>query len=588
MSQPKSETYRLSGRPAVALITNHGYPGVDIPFGGAPDTGGQNMYVNTLAQALDSLGYRVTIFARGGFPNFADSSTRKEPEYLSGYIRYVFVPGGGDEFIRKEDIAIALDEQTDWLDAFIRQEAAERGRPPWAVYEFFNTHYWDAAILGLRLIERWRSDVVAKVVGEVLEGAVPAEAIEAMRATCHRQSLGEAPIYHLGRILLENSGSPSVSWIERARIAATQLANQSDVTEEQAIKEIVGSVEETLSVSKDRMASALHDIVAADAVGAAVLRLFPERAKWLELDLDIVDRHVWTPHSLGSLKQENFRDQPPEVVRPLKFCERRSHERAISDRTRTFVATSSEIAERLRTRYRVAGDRIFYFPPCVDTDVFRPRRDDELESAYKYLSEISGVAIETLRAGLIVFETSRMDQTKRKDLILDAFADIAGQRDDVFLFIGGGPEKDLFRSLNARRQGNPILAKKAFLTGFIPEEFIGPLFSIADIYVSPSEMEGFGMSVSQAAASGCAVVASDLTPFAVQYVPDDALVVRAGDVQGFAWAIRRLVDDEQDRKRRADRLLEKVKDFEWKALTSTFLEHLRQRGFTIAHGRTGK
>ncbi len=29
---------------------------------------------------------------------------------------------GGDEFIRKEDIAIALDEQVEWLDAFVRQQ----------------------------------------------------------------------------------------------------------------------------------------------------------------------------------------------------------------------------------------------------------------------------------------------------------------------------------------------------------------------------------------------------------------------------------------------------------------------------------
>ena len=69
--------YDQSKRPAVALITNHGYAGAEIPVGGALDTGGQNLYVNSLARALDALGYRVTIFARGGFPHFGSNRLRR-------------------------------------------------------------------------------------------------------------------------------------------------------------------------------------------------------------------------------------------------------------------------------------------------------------------------------------------------------------------------------------------------------------------------------------------------------------------------------------------------------------------------------
>jgi hypothetical protein len=140
------------------LITNHGYAGVVIPSGGAPDTGGQNVYVNALAGALSDLGYRVTIVARGGFPFFGSDRVRTGVDFLSDYVRYVFVPGGGDEFIRKEDIAIALDEEIAWLEAFIQREADERGVRPWEAYELVNTHYWDAAVMGMGLAERWRND----------------------------------------------------------------------------------------------------------------------------------------------------------------------------------------------------------------------------------------------------------------------------------------------------------------------------------------------------------------------------------------------------------------------------------------------
>jgi glycosyltransferase involved in cell wall biosynthesis len=582
-----SEVYRQSDRPAVALISNHGYAGVEIPLGGAPDTGGQNLYVNSLAEALDRLGYRVTVFTRGGFPHFGNGRIREEEEFLTNYVRYVYVPGGGDTFIRKEDIAVALDEEVDWIDAFIRREAGQRGLPPWAVYEFVNTHYWDAAILGTRLVERWRNDTVANVITKLFEKAAKPERMKQLKEARHWSALGEAPTYHIGRFLLDSTDSASVPLAERVREAVKSYAWATGINETTAIKEVVESAEEALETAKNRTAPALHEIVVSDAVGAAILRLFPRQAQWLQSDLETVDRHVWTPHSLGSLKQENFRDQPPEVCRALKFCERRSHERTICDRTSAFAATSFEIAEHLRTHYRVPGERIFYFPPCVDPAVFRPYADDEISPTYDYLSRLSGVAVEKLKSAVIVFETSRMDQTKRKDILLDAFAEVAHEHDDVYLFIGGGPENELFQALTARRDANDHLKGRAFLTGFIPDEHIAPLFSLADMYVSPSEMEGFGMSVLQAAASGAAVVASHLTPFAVRYVPQDAIIVRAGDVAGFAGAMKQLIDHEADRGERAERLRAKAQELNWALQTDNLLEHLRQRGFSIARGRVG-
>jgi glycosyltransferase involved in cell wall biosynthesis len=563
--------------PAIALITNHGYAGVEIPFGGAPDTGGQNKYVNTLALTLEGLGYAVTIFARGGFPHYESDRLREGIEHLSEHVRYVYVPGGGDRFIRKEEIAVALDEELDWLASFIETKAAggggERARDPWAVYEIVNTHYWDAAVLGVGLVQRWRDDAAWCVVERICKGAVDQQHLDELGRDRHWRSLGAAPAHQIGRVLLAGVGCPGAGLWDRVREAAGRFAQVHDLDAADVVRR-VGRVE----------GGALAELAAADALGRAVLAMLPDEQATLDRDLRAADRHVWTPHSLGVLKAENFKDRPPEVVRALRFCERRSHERMVCGATRAFAATSNEIAERLRSDFGVATDRIFYFPPCVDAGVFRPRDEAELGDAYRYLAEVSGVDEQVLRRSRIVFETSRMDRTKRKDLLIEAFADVAGRHDDAYLFIGGGPDNELFRELAALRDSTPGLTGRAFLTGFIPEEHIGPLLALADVYVSPSEMEGFGMSVLQAAASGTAVVASDLTPFAVQYVPDDALVVDAGDVGGFADAINRLLDNENDRRDRARRLLEKARGLDWPAQARGFLDHLRQHGFTIAHG----
>ncbi len=575
--------FESARRPDVALITNHGYAGVEIPVGGAPDTGGQNMYVNALALALDRLGYRVTIFARGGFPFFESDRTRSEPEFLSEHVRYIYVPGGGDDFIRKEDIAVALDEQVDWLDGFIREEARARSVEPWQVYEFVNTHYWDAAVLGVRLVERWRNDVAARVLVRLLDGVVEADALEAMQADRHWRALGEAPVFHLGSMLLECEGSPATPIPQRVQACASHWV-AACCKGANCVNVITETVAEALDQVQTSMAPALHPVVAADALGVALLTLSPDVAEGLKADLEQIDRHVWTPHSLGELKDENYRNRPAEVRRDLKFCERRDHERMICDRTAAFAATSTEIAERLRTHYRVPVEHIFYFPPCVDAETFRRYKPEEVEGTYAYLAEVSGLPVEQIKASKLIFETSRMDHTKRKDLLLDAFAQVASDVDDALMFIGGGPNNEVFAQLGRQLADLPALEGRAFLTGFIPEEHIGPLFSMADVYMSASEMEGFGMSVSQAAAAQTAVISSDLIPFSVQYVPEDAVVMPAGDVEDFASALRRLLTDDDERDWRAAGLAEKVRVLDWERQADTFLSYLRRSGMRVAEG----
>ncbi len=561
----------MSGsRPEVALITNHGYAGVEIPLGGAPDTGGQNFYVNQLAAALERLGYAVTIFARGGFPFFGSDRLREGTEQLSAHVRYVYVPGGGDAFIRKEDIAVALDEQLEWLDAFVRQEASRRQCRPWEVYEFVNTHYWDAAVLGIGLVDRWIGDVAARLVLDVLDGVIDEGAAGALWRDRAWRAVGGCPAGAVGALLLESGGSPAealASWAARRQVSVAE--------------EIVERLGARVQEASRRSAPALLPLRRALCLGEAVLEAWEACGRDAGA-FDAVDRHVWTPHSLGELKNLNYRGKPASVRRDLKFCERRNHERVVCDWTRAFAATSGEIASHLVTHYGVDAGSIFYFPPCVDATLFRPYGGEERERTYRYLSRVSGVPAGELARARIVFETSRMDRTKRKDVLLEAFALVAADVPDVYLFVGGGPENEVFAELSALRDSLPALEGRAFLTGFLPDEEMYPLFSIADVFVTPSEMEGFGMSASQAAAAGTALVSSDLVPFATLYVPDDALIVPAGDVRGFAAAIGRLLADDAERTRRAARLAEATGELDWDVQTQRFIEHLIARGMSVA------
>ncbi len=520
----RSSFEAASARPDAMLITNHGYAGVEIPIGGAPDTGGQVFYVNAMARALDELGWRVTIVARGGFPRFDGEGMRMGREYLTDHVRYLFVPGGGVEFIPKEEIAVALDEQTAWLDGFVRAEADARGVRPWEVYALINSHYWDAAAIGLELTRGWRDDRAAELLAELCAGEVSPDVLRREREACRSTALGGQFPYHVGRVLMG---------------------------------------------AQDRV-----DLRDAQQRGEQWLAAKDPDGRWRDA-LAAVDRHVWTPHSLGALKEDNFRDKPHTVVRPLQFVQRRNHERAIAARVRAFAATSAEIAERLHTHYDVDPDAIFDFPPCVDRTRFRPYTDDELELTYAWLSEQSGVPAARLAAGKVVFEASRNDHTKRKDRVLRAFDRAAEGLDDVFAFVAGGPDNDVHDELTAIRDASERLTARSFLLrGRIPDEVLFPLFSLADIYCTPSEMEGFGMSAAQAAAAGTAVVSSDLVPFSVQYGGDAVWVVPAGDEAGFVEALRALLTDDDDRRRRGTAGLEVTRALDWVEVTRAFVRRV--------------
>lgn len=570
----KSDSFQQ--RPRIAHITNHGYGGVIVPTGGAPDTGGQNVYVNAVVRAMVELGYHVTVFARGGFPFFEQEKIREGIEAYGEHARYVYVPGGGNEFVRKEDIAYALDEEVDWLEEFIAKEAEELECRPWEVYEIVNTHYWDAGVMGMNLVHRWRSLRAREMIIELLDGTLGEEQAKRLADLDNYSAVGTTPDFFIGELLFESTDelltpaeriAASITTWGEARRPANKVA--------EAVSKAIAQYEERVV----ELSPALSSLVAADVVGGAALSL-------AELpfgsELARVERHVFTPHSLGVLKEENFRNRPLDVVRDLKFCERRNHEVAVCSRTGAFAATSTEIADRLRTHLQVGTEHIFFFPPCVDRSLFKHYEGEIVDQSYSYLAEATGVAEEKLRSSLLIYETSRMDRTKRKDLLLKAFAQVAREIEDVYLVIGGGPNNDIFKELEELREADPLLKERAFLLGFVPNEAMYPLFDLADIFVSGSEMEGFGMSVAQAAAVGTPLVASHLIPFAVQYVPDDAKIVRAGDVDAFAQAMIELLKDEEDRKLRGEALEEKTASLDWVVQSGAFLDHLRRRGMQIA------
>lgn len=283
-------------------------------------------------------------------------------------------------------------------------------------------------------------------------------------------------------------------------------------------------------------------------------------------------RHIWVPHSLGTIKKRNV---APDRWLGLRVDERIAIEKHLFPDLDGIAATSSTIKRALREDYAYASEPLF-LPPCVDTARYHPRDIPDDDDVWYFLGRQVGMPANEVRKRKIVTEISRTDSTKRKDVLIKAFAQVCQRHSDNLLVVSIDPnEEQLAEELNRLIHALGLQGHVA-VVGHV-WEWLPTLYAVTDIYCTPSIMEGFGMSAQEAAATGVPVVASHLVPFATEYLDkaNGAIVVQADDVDGFARALEMLLIDDDKRKtlgRNAYRAT--VPYFTWPNRVSAFLAEI--------------
>jgi glycosyltransferase involved in cell wall biosynthesis len=198
-----------------------------------------------------------------------------------------------------------------------------------------------------------------------------------------------------------------------------------------------------------------------------------------------------------------------------------------------------------------------------------------------------------VRGNKIVTEISRTDTTKRKDVLIKAFAKARRRVPDSLLVVSiDDSQKELAGNLKG-------LIHTLDLGGHIAVvgsvwELLPTLYAITDIYCTPSVMEGFGMSAQEAAATGVPVIASHLVPFVTEHLlgadvhevrfeearpplklGKGAIAVEADDVEGFAHALEMLLSNDTVRRTIGQNAYHiTVPYFTWGNMVTVFLEEI--------------
>jgi glycosyltransferase involved in cell wall biosynthesis len=303
-------------------------------------------------------------------------------------------------------------------------------------------------------------------------------------------------------------------------------------------------------------------------------------------------KHIWVPHSLGAIKKQNV-DEDEWVE--LRIDERIEIEQSMIDEELDGIAaTSSTIQESLESDYGYAGPELF-LPSCIDTDRFHPRDIADDDEIWQFLSDHSELSPEQIQDRHIITEITRTDTTKRKDVLIKAFAKVHEQVPDSLLVVSIDDNNEklaqTLKDLISECQLDDATAMVGYIWDMLPK-----VYAVTDVYCTPSVMEGFGMSAQEATATRVPIVASHLVPFVTQYLLGDnvkevwydkekqkkplrqgcgAIVVPADDVVGFAHALEMLLaDDELRRKMGEEAYKVTIPYFSWSRVVDNFLDKI--------------
>ena len=151
------------------------------------------------------------------------------------------------------------------------------------------------------------------------------------------------------------------------------------------------------------------------------------------------------------------------------------------------LSVSQGVKDRLVAGYGYAPEKICVVYNGIDTDHFSPVSEEHRLELRRNLHMPDDA--------VVVVSAARLDQIKRLDRLIKAFAVLSAERRNLWLILtGDGPLRDELRTL-AQAVDN---GERIRFLGYV--EDVCPVLQASDIFVLPSDEEGFGIALVEAMA----------------------------------------------------------------------------------------
>jgi glycosyltransferase involved in cell wall biosynthesis len=162
--------------------------------------------------------------------------------------------------------------------------------------------------------------------------------------------------------------------------------------------------------------------------------------------------------------------------------------------------------------------------------------------------------------GRFVLYLGAIEPRKNLTLLLEAFSRLVKDgisHDLVVVGQRGWMVDEVFRAVTDLK-----LDERVHFTGYVPTEDLPILYNLSQVFVYPSQYEGFGIPPVEAMACGIPVVATQSSAM-TETVGDAGLLAPLGDEIALAEAIRKLVSDPELRHQLRERGLKRAATFTW-------------------------
>ena len=213
--------------------------------------------------------------------------------------------------------------------------------------------------------------------------------------------------------------------------------------------------------------------------------------------------------------------------------------------------------------YRAMGvpdHKIFLVPYSVDNDRFvkSAKLTDEQRTEVRKRYNVPTDRPSVLYA-------AKFTPRKRPGDLLKAARRLKSETDRPFTVVmaGSGELEPELRTFCADHALDNVV-----FTGFVNQSELPALYAASDVFVLPSEHEPWGLAVNEAMCAGLPVVVSREVGCVADLVRDgvNGYTPAAGDIDGLARALRRLIEDEGLRQRQGQASLARIQQWGYRAV----------------------
>jgi glycosyltransferase involved in cell wall biosynthesis len=111
---------------------------------------------------------------------------------------------------------------------------------------------------------------------------------------------------------------------------------------------------------------------------------------------------------------------------------------------------------------------------------------------------------------IILFVGRINDPRKGLDILLQAYIKVLKSVDSTLLIVGTGDQIQVKNYLKSLKVTNDVLTNIVF-TGYLDEESLRKCYALSDLYVCPSRLEGFGLTILEAMVAKKPIIATNIS-----------------------------------------------------------------------------